>query len=137
MKFLWFNKISLTANAYVIIHKYIRYLVNKFTPNNYLVVGTFLWRELHLSTFKNWNHPPYLWQNFIFIYLMKLIRMLAPLRHILVFIFNLLLQNKWYLHSWQSCGITLMVSQSSIFLYQLFIYYRVLLYNFILLLKDQ
>ena len=86
MMCLWFNKISLTANAHVIMQKYISYLLNKFTHNTSLVVSLFLWRELCLITLKNWIHPPYLRHNFILVYIMKLIRIAIILRIILQFI---------------------------------------------------
>ena len=81
-------------NAHVIMQIYFRYLVNKFTHNTSLVVIIFLFRELRLSTLTNWDHPPYLWQNSILIFLMKVIRMLALLWHIFVFFFDFFLQNK-------------------------------------------
>ena len=137
MTCLWVNTIILTENSHAIMQKDVRYLVNKFTHNTSLVVNMFLCRELRFSTLTNWNHPPYLWHNFIIIYLMKVIRMLALLRHIFVLFLNFFLQKKWYLHTWQPCGITQMVAQSSIIVHKLFIYYRVLIYNFLLLLTDQ
>ena len=91
---LWFNTIILTVNPHVIIHKYVRHLLNKFTHNTYLSVSPFLWRGLVLSTLTNWNHPPYIWHNSVLVYLTKFIHMLALLRHIFVFFFNFLLQNK-------------------------------------------
>ena len=134
---LWINTISLTWNEHVVTQKDVRYLVKKFNNNNSQILSPFLWRELRLSTLKNLNHPPYLWQNLIIIYLMKGIRMLALLRHIFVLSFNLFLQNKWYSHSWQPCGITRMVAKSSIVVHPIFIYYHVLLYNVLLLLTEQ
>ena len=134
---LWVDKISFTANAHVIIEKYLRYLLNKFTQNNSLALIPFMWREFSLINLTNWNHPPYLLHNFILTYLMRVIRMLALLRHILVLLFNFFLQKGWYLHSWQPRGITRMVAQSSIVVHLLFIYYHVLLYKFLFLLKDK
>ena len=95
IKCLWVDTITLTANAHVIMHKEVRYLVKKFTHNTSPVVSPFKWRELHLSTFKNWNHSPYPWKIFILVYLMKVIRMLTLLRHIFIFFFNLFLQKGW------------------------------------------
>ena len=80
--------------------------------------------RISIDYFKNWNHPPYLWHNFILVCLIKLIRILALLWNIFIFLFNLFLKNKWYLHSWQTCDIIWMVAQSSIIVHQLFIYYR-------------
>ena len=131
------DKISLTDNSHMIMHKDVSYLVNKFTHNTSMVVSLFLWRELRLITLTNLNHSPCLWHNFILIYMMKVMVMLSLPRHIFVFFFNFLRKNKWYLNSWQSYGITRIVAHSSIIVYQLFIYYRVLLYNVLLLLKDQ
>ena len=84
MTCLWVIKISLTANVHMILHKY----VNKFTPNTYLVVSLFQSRDLRLITLTNWNYPTYLWQNFILIYLMKVIRMLSLLQQIFVLFFS-------------------------------------------------
>ena len=124
---LWVETISLTENAHMITHKEPRYLLNKLTYNNYLVVSQFIWREFRLSTLTNWNHPPYLWHNFILVYTIKLIRMLALLWHIFVLFFNLFLQMKLLLHYWQLYVITRMVAQSSILVHHLFIYCHVLL----------
>ena len=74
---LWVDTISLTSNAPVIMHKDVRCLVNKFTHNTSLVVIPYLWIELILISLKNRNHPPYLWQNLILFYLIKVIKMLA------------------------------------------------------------
>ena len=95
MTCLWVDSISLTENAHMIMHKYVRYLVNKFTHNTYLVVSTFIWRGMRLYNLTNWNHPTYLWHDFVIIYLMKMIRVLALLWHILILFFNLFLQKKW------------------------------------------
>ena len=127
MEFFWFDTIRLTANAQVIINKDIRYLVNKFTHNTSPVVSTFLWKESRLRTLTNWNHPQYLWPNFILMYPMKLISMLSLMQYIFVFFFILSLQNKQYPHSWQTCGIAHMVAQIIIVVHQVFIYYNVLL----------
>ena len=90
---LWVDTLVMTANAHVILHKDARHLVKIFTHNIYLVVSPFLFRELRLRNLINWNHPPYLCHNLIFIYLMKVIRILALLRHIFLFFFNIFLQN--------------------------------------------
>ena len=95
MTCLWGDTIILTENSHAIMQKDVRYSVKKFTHNTSLVVSTFLCREFRFSTLTNWNHPPYLWQNFIIIYPMKVIRMLALLRHIFVLFFNFFLQKKW------------------------------------------
>ena len=81
------------------------------------------------------NNPPYLCHNFILVYLIKVIRMLALLRHILVFFFNLFLQKKGHLHSWQPCGITQMVAQSSIVVHQVFTYDHLLHYNISIIIE--
>ena len=113
-KYLWFDTISLTTNAHVIMQNYVRYLVNKFTHNTSLFVSPFLWRYLHLSTLTNWNHPPHQREHFIIIYLMKVIRIRALLQQIFGFVLKRFLQNKWYMYSWQPCGIIRMVRISSI-----------------------
>ena len=81
-------KISLTANVHMIIHKDVRYLVTKFTHNTYLVVSPFLWREFCLRTLTKWNHPINPWHNFILVYLMKLVSMIALMQHIFLLFFN-------------------------------------------------
>ena len=43
MKCLWVDTISLTGNSHVIMQKYVRYSVNKFTHDTYLGVGPFLY----------------------------------------------------------------------------------------------
>ena len=98
MTYLWSNVIILTANEHVIMKKDARYLLKKFTQNTSTVVSKFLLRELRLGTLINWNHPPYIWQFFILIYLMKAIRMLELRWHMFIFFFNLFLQKGWYLH---------------------------------------
>ena len=46
MTYFLVNTISATANAYLIIQKDVRYLVNKLTHNIYILVSLFLWRGL-------------------------------------------------------------------------------------------
>ena len=92
MKCLWCDTVSLTENTHVIMQKYVRYLLNKFTHNNYLVVSTFLWKELRLSNLTSSKHPAHLWNNLILIYLRKVIRILALLWHILILSLNFFLQ---------------------------------------------
>ena len=121
----WHNKFE--WNKHVIIQKDVRYLVNKFTHNTSLVVSPFLWTELLLITSIFFNNTPYLWHNFIIIYLIKVIRILALLRQIFLFFLKFFLKIKWCIHTWQPCEITCMVAQSSIVVHQLFIYYNVLL----------
>ena len=111
---LWVDTISLTSNLHVILQKYVRYLVNKYTHDISLVLGSFLLRKLRFITLTNWNNPPYLWHNFILSYPMKVIRMLAQMQQIFVFFYNFFLQNKWYLQYRQPCGNTKIVLQSSI-----------------------
>ena len=82
----WVDTIILNTNEHVIIQKYARYLFKKFTHNTSLVVSQFIWRELHLSTLTNWNHPPYLWHIFILIYLMKFIRIIEQTNATHIFI---------------------------------------------------
>ena len=104
MTYLWVETTRLTANAHVIIQKYVRYLLNKFIHNNSLVVSPFIWSELRLSTFKNWNHPTYPRHNLFVIHLMKVIWIIAQLRYILTFssvyslkgLIALLLETIWY-----------------------------------------
>ena len=124
---LWVDTISLTKSFHMIIPKYVRYAVNMFNHNNSLVASPFLWRELHLIYLTNRNHSPHLWNNFICMYLMKVISMLALLRHKILSFFNFFLQKQWWLHSWQPCGIIRMVVQIGIVLHQLFMCYHVLL----------
>ena len=123
----WVNTVILTENTHAIMQKDVRYLVRKFNHNTSLVVSPFILGKFRLSTWTNWNHPLYLWHNFILAYLLKVVRMLALLRQISPFFFNYFLQNKWYLYSWQPCGITQTVAQRSVIVHKLFMYYRFLL----------
>ena len=85
---------SLTKSFHMIIPKYVRYAVNMFNHNNSLVASPFLWRELHLIYLTNRNHSPHLRNNFICMYLMKVISMLALLRHKILSFFNFFLQKQ-------------------------------------------
>ena len=82
-------------NTHLIMQKYVRYLVKKSTHNNSLVFSSFLWRDFLLSTLTYWNHQPDLCHNLVLVYLIKLIRILALMQHILVSFINFFLQNKW------------------------------------------
>ena len=84
MKCLWADTISLTVNVKSVMQKYFRYLVKEFTHNPFLVVIPFIWRSLRLITLINWNHQPHLWQNFILIYMVKVLRILELMQHIFV-----------------------------------------------------
>ena len=68
---LWFNTKIMTANAHMIMHKGVSFLVNNFTHNSCIIVSTFLWRVFRLVPLISWNHQPYIWNNFIVIYLMS------------------------------------------------------------------
>ena len=137
MKYLWFNKISLTKNLHMIIQKYFSYWVDKFTHNTYLIVSPFLWRMLRLGTSTDWNHQPYLWNNLILIYLIKVISIIELLQHIFILFFKSLSQKVSYLHYWQQCGIKWMITLVSIVVHLIFIYDNVSLWNFPLLFTDQ
>ena len=70
-------------------------LVTQWTSS----IKVLLWLQNYISMelaalehFKNPNHPPYLWNNFILVYMRKVIRIIALLWHILVFFFNFFLQ---------------------------------------------
>ena len=58
MTYLWVDTIRTTTNTHMIIKIYVRFWVEKFTLNSFLVVSQFLWRVLRLISFTNWNHKP-------------------------------------------------------------------------------
>ena len=82
MACLWVDTISVTSDLRLIMQKYFRNLVKKFTYNTSLVVIPFLLGVLRFITLPNLINQTYLRQNFILIHLMKLIIMLALLEHI-------------------------------------------------------
>ena len=55
MTCFWVDTIILTENSDTIMQKYVRYLVNKFTHNIYLVVSPFICRELKQTNIPDRN----------------------------------------------------------------------------------
>ena len=53
----------MAANLHMITQKYVSFLANNFTLNNYLVENKFLWRTLCLSTEKYLNYKPHILKN--------------------------------------------------------------------------